>query len=70
MNQLDHIEDRVESIYTLLHGSSDDSAPDGLVQKVQMNTRFRQNWLRLFWVVITAIVGLSSSLIILILKTL
>lgn len=65
---IEHIKTKVDDIYLVLHGSSKDSEPDGLVQKVSTNTNFRESWSKFLWIVLTAFIGLGGSLIVLLIR--
>lgn len=70
--QLDRIENTLSKVQTdqcdmnkLLRGDEKESEPQGLVHRVSQNTHFRQIWQKLLWIIVVALAGMTSSIILL-----
>jgi hypothetical protein len=59
-DQLDRIENRVDEIYTAIHGNS----VPGLKTLVDRNTNFRMTISKLIWILITPLYGVLIGLLI------
>lgn len=63
--ELKCVKESQESIEVVLTGDKKSANPDGIIHRVARNTSFRETWQRLFWILVVALTGMTTSIILL-----